>query len=927
MPEVSYDGKSFAIDGRRQWLVSGSIDYLRTPRGLWRDRIRAAAQAGLNCIETRVVWCAHERQPGSFDFAGGLDLRSFVQTIAEEGMYCILRPGPYVGGGYDFGGLPAYLHGLADRKGNTVRCREQEPQFMESVDRYVRAVMEQVGDMQVASPGEAGQKKDAPPIVAGGYTGEGGGPIVLMQAEHNWASHHPDQGDQYLVRLVSMLRQQGCVVPICNSNNLWQPVEGAFDTWNGGSDLPAMMRQLAQIAPGTPAMAMEYPTDGPADHWLDTPAEPFDAATHAYRLAGLIGVGAQFNLYPFAAGSDLGFYKGRSFRESPGTVGRAAAIDAPLSEAGQRGEKYAATKRLCTFASHFGNVLAARESDPAPAVGLTETDHPTAVLHQHGTQGTLVMLAKAEKDKTRHTTLMLPSGLQLDVPHAGQRAAWVLLDAPLAGNATLDYTSLSPWAIVGRRLLVVFGPAGAQGVVSIDGQHHDLSVPGGKTPTVIAGDAVHVAILNHEQVDAAAIAPQGLVIGCDGLDENDQPRPLKGWGTQFIIAPDGEISRKRINSPRKPAAPRLGDWLTLSLKSFIEGSDERYQPIDGPAPLGALGQAFGYGWYRLTHCKSDSGKLMAIDGGDRLHVYQSGKLSGVLGIGEGASDEPTALKLKGDAIILADNLGRISDGQDIGQDPKGLPSPLYSVKPIKPGKPEHLKQPAGNPFAVTGLAYHQRAGVRPMSEALAWTVKPESRKPVVLEIDGLDQPCVVSVNDEPVRFYAAQYSGHRLRLLLDPMDEGPMTGGKNTIKLELLTPLAEGVAIDKHVRFYQATGTATPKNGGSFAPWTVPAADDTNWRALPKSLPSQPAWLCGTFSVQSTDAPLFFQPAGLSKGQAYLNGHNLGRYWQQTREGKLVNPDQRLYLPEAWLAVDAPNMLMLFDEHGRSPEKSRLFYA
>lgn len=185
---------------------------------------------------------------------------------------------------------------------------------------------------------------------------------------------------------------------------------------------------------------------------------------------------------------------------------------------------------------------------------------------------------------------------------------------------------------------------------------------------------------------------------------------------------------------------------------------------------------------------------------------------------------------------------------------------------------------------------------------------------------------MISVNDEPIRYYVGIHSSHRTRLLLDPTADGPTTGGKNIIKLELLSPLAKGVAIDKHVSFYQTTGTATPKTGWSFAPWQVPASDDENWRALPKTLPSQPAWLRCTFEVSSTDTPLYLDPAGLSKGQAYLNGHNLGRYWHQTREGKLVNPQQRLYLPACWLKSDAPNELMLFDEHGRTPDSCELAY-
>ena len=797
MPTVSFDSRSFAIDGRRVWLVSGTVPYARIPSGLWRDRLRAAREAGMNCIETPVVWSAHEREPGVFDFEGDLNLRKFVQTAAEEGLYCILRPGPYVGDGYDFGGLPAYLHGVTGKKETRVKFRVDEPLFLEAVDRYIRALMDQVGDLQVGLTGPSGSASHTYTSgrASGGYQGEGGGPIILMQVEHAWESHNPDQ--PYLTRLVSMLRQHGSVVPLINANNLWQPVDGTIDTWRGDASLPAMMRQLASVHPEAPPIVSHFSTAG------------LNADTLAYRTAGLIGVGAQFNLAPLHAGTPLGF--GSNATEQGDN-------EAPLGEAGQRGEAYSAVKRLCTFASHFGNILANSETLPAPVVALNEDDHPAALLHQRSGQGELVMLIKSATDKTTHTELMLSNGLTLDIPHANQRAAWVLLNASLGGRTTLDYTSLSPWALIDRKLLVVFGPAGATGDIAIDGEHHHVTVPTGKTPLVIKGDPITIAVLNHEQIDAAYRGDDGLVIGCDGFDDDGKPKPLAGWGTQFTITPNGKVTRKRISPTSKPTAPRLTKWQALSLRTLVDGSDPSYQSIAGPASLGELGQAFGYGWYRFNNKNATAGKVLPHTGGDRLHLYQKNKLMALLGAGEGAEPGAKQLKLAGDHVVLADCMGRISAGQGVGSDPKGLPDHLYNVKPIKAGKPTTTKQPAGDPFAVTGYADQQRVSARPMSQALSWSIKPESRRPIILEIDDLGQPCVVSVNEQPLSYYA----GGRQRLLLDPAELETMTGGKNAITLELLEPLADGIKIDKHIRFYQTTGSATPKDGWAFAPWTIP---------------------------------------------------------------------------------------------------------
>jgi beta-galactosidase GanA len=42
-----------------------------------------------------------------------------------------------------------------------------------------------------------------------------------------------------------------------------------------------------------------------------------------------------------------------------------------------------------------------------------------------------------------------------------------------------------------------------------------------------------------------------------------------------------------------------------------------------------------------------------------------------------------------------------------------------------------------------------------------------------------------------------------------------------------------------------------------------------------------------------------------SKGILYVNGHNLGRYWN-------IGPQQRLYCPAAWLKKGR-NELLVFD--------------
>src|ERR1700674_5343577 len=93
---VEIAGPQFVVDGHALQIISGEMHYPRIPREYWRDRMKKARAMGLNTISTYVFWNLHEPRPGVFDFTGQNDVAAFVRTAQEEGLYVILRPGPYV---------------------------------------------------------------------------------------------------------------------------------------------------------------------------------------------------------------------------------------------------------------------------------------------------------------------------------------------------------------------------------------------------------------------------------------------------------------------------------------------------------------------------------------------------------------------------------------------------------------------------------------------------------------------------------------------------------------------------------------------------------------------------------------------------------------------------------------------------------------
>ena len=68
-----------------------------------------------------------------------------------------------------------------------------------------------------------------------------------------------------------------------------------------------------------------------------------------------------------------------------------------------------------------------------------------------------------------------------------------------------------------------------------------------------------------------------------------------------------------------------------------------------------------------------------------------------------------------------------------------------------------------------------------------------------------------------------------------------------------------------------------------------------DWRKIREGeLPSIPSLYRGTFEVTEEPKDTFLHMKGWTKGVCFINGHNLGRYWQ-------IGPQETLYLPAPWL--------------------------
>src|SRR6202167_5143698 len=123
---------SILLDGKPFQIISGEMHYPRIPREYWRARFRMAKAMGLNTVTAYVFWNEHELRPGVFDFSGQRDVAEFVREAQSEGLYVILRPGPYVCAEWEWGGYPAWL-----LKDHGIVVRSSDPKFMEPARRWL----------------------------------------------------------------------------------------------------------------------------------------------------------------------------------------------------------------------------------------------------------------------------------------------------------------------------------------------------------------------------------------------------------------------------------------------------------------------------------------------------------------------------------------------------------------------------------------------------------------------------------------------------------------------------------------------------------------------------------------------------------------------------------------------------------------------
>ena len=307
--------KSFLLNGEPFVVKAAEIHYPRIPQPYWEHRIKMCKALGMNTVCIYVFWNIHEQREGQFDFTGNNDVAAFCRLAQKNGMYVIVRPGPYVCAEWEMGGLPWWL-----LKKKDIRLREQDPYFMERMKIFEQKVGEQLAPLTI----------------------QNGGPIIMVQVENEYGSY--GENKPYVSEIRDCLRGiygQELALFQCDwaSNFEKNGLDDLVWTMNfgTGANIDQQFRRLGELRPDAPKMCSEF-WSGWFDKW-GAQHETRPAKDMVDGMDEMLSKGISFSLYMTHGGTSFGHWAGAN---SPGFAPDVTSYDydAPINEQGLPTSKF-----------------------------------------------------------------------------------------------------------------------------------------------------------------------------------------------------------------------------------------------------------------------------------------------------------------------------------------------------------------------------------------------------------------------------------------------------------------------------------------------------------------------------------------------------------------------------------------------------------
>ena len=336
--------KTFLLNGKPFVVKAAELHYPRIPRAYWEHRIKMCKALGMNTVCLYVFWNIHEQEEGKFDFTGNNDVAAFCRLAQKNGMYVIVRPGPYVCAEWEMGGLPWWL-----LKKKDIRLREQDPYFMQRVEIFEKEVGKQLAPLTI----------------------QNGGPIIMVQVENEYGSYGKDK--PYVSAIRDIVRKSGfdkVSLFQCDwsSNFLNNGLDDLTWTMNfgTGANIDQQFKRLGEVRPNAPKMCSEF-WSGWFDKW-GARHETRPAKDMVEGMDEMLSKGISFSLYMTHGGTSFGHWAGAN---SPGFQPDVTSYDydAPINEYGHTTPKYFELREM--MAKHNdGKKLPAVPKAPMPLISV-----------------------------------------------------------------------------------------------------------------------------------------------------------------------------------------------------------------------------------------------------------------------------------------------------------------------------------------------------------------------------------------------------------------------------------------------------------------------------------------------------------------------------------------------------------------------------
>jgi beta-galactosidase len=956
-PYINFDGKGFLINGKRTYIVAGELQYPRTPRAMWRDRLLRIKRAGYNTIQTYAFWNYHEPREGQFDFTGEKDFDAFLKLVHSLHMYAIVRMGPYVNAEWDTGGLPVWL-----RFKPGLRAMSDNGPFYQAVTPYLDKLFPILAANQINHGGPILMVQlENEHVISGGPDGPGGG-TDLPNAYYHW--------------YYDKARKMGLEVPL-------------FFSGLNHNDDPAGDSPLDISGRTSPWYSTEFWTGWVGRYGMDADrAKKLERTTWKVIAYG----GAGYTHYTMAGGTDFDTWNNDQ---------QASSYDfgSPIGQVGDLRDAYYRCKRAALFATSFAPVLS-NSLSASGGDGTNTTENGIQITNRKGAAGEVLFLDNANggSAKTRIKTadgktypsagsLTLEPGEIMPVVKGFPLAPGVNLQLAathLLGTSTEGtMTTLVAFGTPGDAAELHFTAQDAKIVQQPTGKNALAATPGhvvwrtqitAATPTVgifqVGKQMVRILAMSADLADRTWFLDNGLIAcGPDyiGETEGTGTSPLLETERRGLTAATQRLPQllfyptlgqpvplKAVIPPNAPpasaTAPTLGPWGKSEAVAVAQPSynDTAWKASEQPLPMGADGDFSAYAWYRAKVNAPSAGvyQVNISDAGDWLSCFVNGKHADSSDVQTRyKSPAPRNLRVtlkagQNSLAFLTAHYGRNKLFNYYGPldtiDAKGI-SGTVSLTTTAPQAisinnfrwqtddqaPNDAAKFAAPTLSAAGADWHDATtATDAFNGRVGWAwfratlpnVPGQHRR---LHFNSIDDNGTVYLNGQKIADNVGVNAGADISL-----DSAWHEGGPNVLAVAVQnTAGAGGILGDVKLTGGLIDGIEVHgwKMRGGITP---PTATSPLWQPLSGSDSlNAPSFYHAAFSATPPSAvgpyPILRATfAGLSRGFFYLNGRCLGRYPEKA-------PIDSIYLPES-LLLPGQNSLVIFDEDGNSPSQVKL---